>query len=389
MVRRSFLPLAYLFGQLRDCFATISNRTIDDTNGDPITGFTPVYAPEAQWNVGQNCSGCLVQPDPSQVFDRTWHDTTQGTGGVPSSVTLNFTGTAIYLFCVVPNTISFATTVYDLSFTLDDGSIGTYTHVPDASDEILYSVPVLSSENLSNQAHTLVAETAGNSLFVFDFAIYTFDDSPPTTTTSMTATSSAVPIGAPQTSTMPGSTQSTTSRSRAPLAAIVAGSIAGVVAIILSLLAIRCWKRRRRQGQRRDDESTGGNILRDQVPSAVMQAQPHSFESGPGASSRMVQVGSASLPFASSIYSPEESTVLLAQPRSVGSGPGPSSLTAQVDSAASFVFRSSISSPTESSLPPYAPTDPYRSPDSVEPTASRSKTTKIRYITSNPQELGP
>ncbi|KAJ6514547.1 hypothetical protein DFH09DRAFT_1333033 [Mycena vulgaris] len=171
MVRRLFLPVACVFAQARSCFATIFNRTIDDTKRDPITGFIPIYAPENQWN--PNCSGCLVQPDIAQLFDFTWHDTTQSDGGVPSSVTLNFTGTAIYLFCVVPNTIQFATTLVHLTFTLDGVPIGTYTHVPDSSTDILYSVPVLSSQNLTNEAHTLVAETASNSLFVFDFAMYT------------------------------------------------------------------------------------------------------------------------------------------------------------------------------------------------------------------------
>ncbi|KAJ7906333.1 hypothetical protein B0H13DRAFT_1619514, partial [Mycena leptocephala] len=151
----------------------LSNRTIDDTKGDPITGFLPIYAPESHWNLGTNCSGCLVQPDIGQLFDYTWHDTTQGDGGVSSSVTLNFTGTAIYLFCVVPNTIPFATTLVDLKFTLDGALIGTYTHIPGSSADILYSVPVLSSQDLNNEAHTLIAETASNSLFVFDFAMYT------------------------------------------------------------------------------------------------------------------------------------------------------------------------------------------------------------------------
>jgi hypothetical protein len=82
-------------------------------------------------------------------------------------------GTAIYLFCVIPNTIPFTTTLVDLKFTLDGALISTYTHIPDSSADILYSVPVLSSQDLSNEAHTLIAETASNSLFVFDFAMYT------------------------------------------------------------------------------------------------------------------------------------------------------------------------------------------------------------------------
>ncbi|KAJ7440142.1 hypothetical protein FB451DRAFT_1344130 [Mycena latifolia] len=166
MAPRLFLPVALcIFAQVRSCFATVSNRTIDDTKGDPITGFIPVYAPEKH--------GCFVQPDPAQLFDYTKHDTTQGDGGVPSSLTSWILGTAIYLFCVVPNTIPSTTTFVNLQFTLDGVLIGTYTHAPDSSTDILYSVPVLSSQNLKNEPHTLVAQTASNSLFIFDFAIYT------------------------------------------------------------------------------------------------------------------------------------------------------------------------------------------------------------------------
>ncbi|KAJ7167452.1 hypothetical protein C8R43DRAFT_877357 [Mycena crocata] len=167
------LLVAWILWLLRSCIAIVSNRTIDDTKGDSITGFIPIYSPAKQWTPGTNCSGCLVQPEIGRLFDYTWHDTTQGDGGVPSTVTLNFTGTAIYLFCVVPNSIPFATTLVDLKFVLDGVLIGTYTHVPDSSNEILYSVPVLSSVNLKNEPHTLVAQTASNSLFVFDFAMYT------------------------------------------------------------------------------------------------------------------------------------------------------------------------------------------------------------------------
>ncbi|KAJ6558046.1 hypothetical protein B0H19DRAFT_126793 [Mycena capillaripes] len=173
MLCRFFLPVACILVWLRSCIAALSNRTIDDTKGDSVTGLLPVYAPANQWNVGTNCSGCLVQPEIGQLFDYTWHDTTQGDGGVSSSVTLNFTGTAIYLFGVVPNTIPFATTLVDLAFTLDGGSMGTYTHIPDNSSDILYSVPIFNAENLSNEAHTLVAETTSNSIFLFDFAMYT------------------------------------------------------------------------------------------------------------------------------------------------------------------------------------------------------------------------
>jgi len=289
-----------------------------------------------------------VQPDIGQLFDYTWHDTTQGDGGVPSSVTLNFTGTAVYLFSVVPNTIPFATTLVNLQFTLDGNPIGTYTHVPDSSSDILYSVPVLSSENLNNTPHTLVAETSSNSLFIFDFAMYTFDDSPIASSTTATKTAATTPIGSSQTSSIPVPTQSIASRAHIPLVAIVAGTVSGVIAITLSLITILCWKRMRRTW----DES-GDNILIGQpVPALVSPITHHSAESGHSASnismvgsghsdlnSSMVQVGSTPLLVPTSIYSPGGSTF----------------------------------------LPPYAPTDPYpsASEDSLEPSTVHTTPTKI------------
>ncbi|KAJ7689461.1 hypothetical protein B0H17DRAFT_1135042 [Mycena rosella] len=280
MVRRLFLPVACIFAQVRRCFATISNRTIDDTKGDAITGFLPIYAPTQQWNVGTDCSGCLVQPDPSQLFDYTWHDTTQGDGGVPSSVTLNFTGTAIYLFCVVPNTITFATTLVNLNFTLDGVPIGTFTHVPDSSSDILYSVPVLSSQNLKNEPHILVAETAGNSLFVFDVAMYTFDDSPPDADT--TTTSAGVPTTQTTSLLLPtGPAQSNVTPSHLPVAAIAAGTISGIAAVALVLVLFLCLRRRRRRAARNVERGPidilTGQVLRPASPvSTIRPIEPDS-----------------------------------------------------------------------------------------------------------------
>ncbi|KAJ7634704.1 hypothetical protein FB45DRAFT_472363 [Roridomyces roridus] len=217
-----------------------TNRTIDDTNGDLITGFMPVYAPTSAWNP-TNCTVCFVQPEGGQFFDYTKHDSTQ-VASVPSSVTLNFTGTAIYLFCVVPNTVPLTTTFVDLKFTLDGAPVGTYTHVPDSSSDILYQVPVLSTQNLNNTPHTLIAETAGNSLFIFDFAIYTFDDSPPKVSASGPGLSSSV-------STQPTSTATVqiSDQNRIPIAAIVVGSISAWSVVAIALVVVLCWRRRSRQ----------------------------------------------------------------------------------------------------------------------------------------------
>ncbi|KAJ6492615.1 hypothetical protein DFH09DRAFT_947301, partial [Mycena vulgaris] len=158
------------------------NRTIDDFKGDEIAGFLPIYEPQNLWNIGSSLPAKEIDREViavAVVYSPTraklsWHDTTWHNGDSPSTVTIKFTGTAIYLFCIVPNTVPFSDTVIDLSFTLDGSPQDHYTHTPDASSGILYSVPVLAAGQLSNEPHTLVARTAIPSLFIFDYVMYTW-----------------------------------------------------------------------------------------------------------------------------------------------------------------------------------------------------------------------
>ena len=82
--------ILFLTSLLLSCvYATPSNRTIDDTYGDPVTGHLPHYS--GKWDIGQACSGCSLQPDPSETFEGTWHDSTSNTTDV-RKVTLTFQG---------------------------------------------------------------------------------------------------------------------------------------------------------------------------------------------------------------------------------------------------------------------------------------------------------
>ncbi|OSX63600.1 hypothetical protein POSPLADRAFT_1139596 [Postia placenta MAD-698-R-SB12] len=121
-----FLLLAHV------AFAKLTNRTIDDENGDSVTGLQPVYAPASgAWNYGPTCSGCYVQPDVDDCFDHSWHDVTASpTDPEPRNITLTFNGTAIWVFGVVPNNVLYATTFVNISFELDGHTVGTFSHLP-------------------------------------------------------------------------------------------------------------------------------------------------------------------------------------------------------------------------------------------------------------------
>ena len=69
------------------------NRTIDDTKGDSVTGVMPTYVPSTGgvW-AGADCTGCAIQPDPTQAFDGTWTAATYHPQLSLTSIELSFTG---------------------------------------------------------------------------------------------------------------------------------------------------------------------------------------------------------------------------------------------------------------------------------------------------------
>ncbi|KAI0652610.1 hypothetical protein C8Q79DRAFT_110960 [Trametes meyenii] len=198
------------------------NHTIDDQTGDSVTGALPDYEPpnvEDNWFQGNLCVHCNMLPnkviDVSKTFNGTWHDTTYHPGTLERSVAASFTGTAVYVFFIVPNTVPFTTTLTNLSFTLDDTSAGQpFIHTPDSSSDISYQVPVFTATNLANTKHTIKVSTGGPNatLMLFDYMIYTAEEPDPSSATVVN-TSSATFTSASSTTS---STGGTTSDSRSP-----------------------------------------------------------------------------------------------------------------------------------------------------------------------------
>jgi hypothetical protein len=92
-------------------------------------------------------------------------------------------GTAIYIFCIIPNRIHNnpgVTTFMNLTFAIDGELAGTYQHQPDTTETVAFNFAVYANESLRNAPHSIViSPTAGpirdstNSLILFDYAIYT------------------------------------------------------------------------------------------------------------------------------------------------------------------------------------------------------------------------
>ena len=160
--------------------AAATNRTIDDQEGDSVTGAVPSYTPVGSWNQGSTCDGCFVHLDPSQTFDGTWHDSTHTPGDPePRVITAQFTGTAVYVYNVLANYVEYTTTLTNITFTLDGNPAGSFVHIPTDSTSFQYDVPVFVKTGLANTSHTIVITAGGDtnsSLVLFDYIVYTFED---------------------------------------------------------------------------------------------------------------------------------------------------------------------------------------------------------------------
>ncbi|TBU21087.1 hypothetical protein BD311DRAFT_707228, partial [Dichomitus squalens] len=181
-------PTFYLFYFLLSPMLTASslvNRTIDDQYGDIEEGIFPQYSPPELWAQGATCDHCSITPgilNVSQVFNGTWHDTTYECGQADRVVNVAFTGVAVYVYGIVPNSIPNVTTFANISFFLDNELVHQYVHDPNTSSVIEYNTPVYVETSLPNMEHSLEIRFNGlnDSLFLFDYVVYTTtSDLPP------------------------------------------------------------------------------------------------------------------------------------------------------------------------------------------------------------------
>ncbi|KAH9897633.1 hypothetical protein C8Q73DRAFT_681944 [Cubamyces lactineus] len=324
--------LLFFLALCRAVTSLATNRTIDDEKGDSVTGLVPSYSPVGSWSQGSTCSGCYIHLDTSQVFDGTWHDSTHTPGDPePRVITAQFTGTAVYVYNALANTVPWTTTLTNLTFTLDGASAGQYVHIPTDSTDFQYDVPVFVKENLANTDHTITIEATGDtnsSLVLFDYIVYTFEDdpvtsSPPTSSPNQgnTATSSPShqttsagpsPTNTSQTSSSSTSNTQTTfhspaesgglstlspasptpgTKSSISSGAIAGGIVGGLVIVLLVGLLALCVIRRRRQAAAPLDGSLARPDPRPHVPVLPM-AEREDVQHGPELSGAFLQGGS-------------------------------------------------------------------------------------------------
>ncbi|PFH49397.1 hypothetical protein AMATHDRAFT_4914 [Amanita thiersii Skay4041] len=166
--------------------------------------------------------------------------TVHSTRSPGSEATFSFFGTSVSVFGRLPN--STISSGYPAAvFTLDDGNPTAFTAVPPIQFNSIYQVPIFQSSSLSLGQHTLKVQSQDSTTdFSLDFILYT---------QPVNATATSLAGGALSTSaTAPSSTSTTSSGGRAPIGAIVGGSVGGGIGfLILVALAFLFWSRRSRK----------------------------------------------------------------------------------------------------------------------------------------------
>ncbi|KAJ3749549.1 hypothetical protein DFH05DRAFT_1440412 [Lentinula detonsa] len=255
-------------------------RYIDDQDGDSVTGIVPIYTPSTYWQQGASCVLCGFDPDPSKTFHGTWHDITHETTDPPATVEFSFTGITLDVYCLLPNfefeggLFEDYTSSYNLSFVLDGQPVGQiFTHKSDLSGDIRYNVSVLSLSNLAPVPHTFAmigASTVDRLTIQFDYAKYTYtlDNDTQLSASSSAASSNAAssrvtstifsasvpstlrPSDIPSATTTSAVTSSV-QQQNINRAAIIGGSIGGILALLLLIVIIFVYRRYKHRIRRR------------------------------------------------------------------------------------------------------------------------------------------
>ncbi|KAL1753106.1 hypothetical protein FB107DRAFT_292627 [Schizophyllum commune] len=230
-----------------------------------------VYEPASAWSEGQYCpvtyfplSGCHAQPDKSQVFNGSWHDTTDdGDRDIENTtMTISFVGSGIYLYGILDNNNTALTgTLANYDLILDGVYDGNFHHDPDNSSSVAYIYDVLFYKvtDLKDEAHELVVNVAGGngveqaSLMLFDYFTVTYDSDEEESLLSSETPSSTNPSGKTATITGTSSAPSESQTiehtggnlSRISIGAIVGGALGGLALVAFALVFFLCMRKRR------------------------------------------------------------------------------------------------------------------------------------------------
>ncbi|KAI0784127.1 hypothetical protein C8Q75DRAFT_724994 [Abortiporus biennis] len=174
-----FIYLVFNLSRPLGVLAVLVNVTVDDSGTDPTTGVPIVYAPPDAWNLGQTCAACTAHVDSSIAFDHTWHDVSYNPSVDPTVVptaSLQFNGSAIYVFCIIAHTSVSPDGNSNMTFFIDGQVVNTFLQTPNNDTSLTYNFPVYVNTSLQTGIHTFMLQTGGlgslKSLTLLDYIVY-------------------------------------------------------------------------------------------------------------------------------------------------------------------------------------------------------------------------
>ncbi|KAF7310547.1 hypothetical protein HMN09_00597500 [Mycena chlorophos] len=248
-----FLLLGWsLFLFVLPSWSALVNVTIDDSSP------TISYAPAAAWLDSTACRAsptCVVPPKNVKLVDGTWHESSfsLSSGGfpnIPSTATIVFNGSAVYVNGIIPGIASNTSANIDLVFFLDGVQVGGFSQATGTS-RTFQGVTVLALENIAARTHTLAIQNGqldgSDSLLILDSIVYTTVDNPNIAASSSSSGVSGTTIA-------------------------VAAVLVVFVLILLCILAYVLIRRRRRKHRK---------MYNPYMPKGAIKAFPKDLEPSP------------------------------------------------------------------------------------------------------------
>lgn len=137
------------------------NISVDDAS--PMWTYTGLWRARGP---GFPCSACVQNPDPSQAFDNTWHDTS----AISATASITFNGISVSVYAILPVNTSFAI-IDQYGFSLN-GVASTPFNI-NATGNYIYNTRIFSASSLDpGSSTTLSIAMTGQSTILLDYLVY-------------------------------------------------------------------------------------------------------------------------------------------------------------------------------------------------------------------------
>ncbi|KAK7060945.1 hypothetical protein VNI00_000679 [Paramarasmius palmivorus] len=231
-----YTPFALLPLVLLPLSGAVQAAILDDTAYENIT-----YV--GSWGEGNTCNTCNLKPDVSKAYQGTWHDTTHFVEDTnATAVQINFTGSALEVFCILPPKDVQAILNYSLTFELDGQPAGEpyIKRAEELTEEYQYNVSVVALKDLENKEHHFsmkLESTELNSVALFDYAVVESEgDNSTSTATSGGSSSTPTNPSSSGSGGVAGPTQSGEASGNNGVAGLKASVLLGGVGLLMGAL---------------------------------------------------------------------------------------------------------------------------------------------------------